>query len=284
MIEETRIIVEAIEGLQQESNLFKEYIFPIVSAFFSAILGAGIAYYFFHYQEELKVEKSKIDNANKWLLLADEALHNLITIKSNYHNRISTSPIQRMLGIPTILFHKHLIPDTFTTLNFIIPKNKKDDCPKWSEIARIRAMINNYNYLQSLWLKRNELERPIKEEVLKKNSKDKAYVNVSLEEIINCVGESKLVPLLDLNEIVIILTDDLILEFSDFLINFPNYIETLINQKKISKYGNIITYTIDSNNKLVDMLKRSPEADYSEISDLFGRSADELNQKYKTGY
>ena len=59
MIEETELLVRAIESLRQDENLFKDYIFPIASAFFSALLGAGVAYFTLKYQEDIKIEKRK---------------------------------------------------------------------------------------------------------------------------------------------------------------------------------------------------------------------------------
>jgi hypothetical protein len=44
MNEEAELIVKAIESHRVESTWFKGYLFPIVSGFFSGILGAFIAY------------------------------------------------------------------------------------------------------------------------------------------------------------------------------------------------------------------------------------------------
>lgn len=56
MHNETELIVNAIESLRQEGSIFKDYIFPIASAFFTS---AGIAYKSFRYQDDIKIEKEK---------------------------------------------------------------------------------------------------------------------------------------------------------------------------------------------------------------------------------
>jgi hypothetical protein len=43
--EETELLVNAIEALKQEPNYIKDYIFPIASALFTSVLGAGIAFF-----------------------------------------------------------------------------------------------------------------------------------------------------------------------------------------------------------------------------------------------
>ena len=66
MNQETTLIVNAIESLSKEHSVFKEYLFPIFGAFFTSLLGAGVAYFSFGYQEYIKIEKEKIDIINKW--------------------------------------------------------------------------------------------------------------------------------------------------------------------------------------------------------------------------
>jgi hypothetical protein len=283
MHDETELIVNAIESLRQEGSIFKEYIFPIASAFFTSLLGAGIAYKSFRYQEDIKIEKEKMDIANKWTLLADEARSNLISIKQNYHGKLTENPFQRAAAIPTILFTAKPIVEDYSQLSFLVPKQSSDDYPKWSQIPRIRTVIHNYNYVQELWLKRNEIERPIREKVVQQYS-TKAFVDVSPEQIFECAGEASSVLLVDLTEKAIKLTDDLLIELDDFRANFPVYVKTHINTKRLKRYGSVLTYSIDKNEILLAMLKKSPNTDYSSVTTLFGATTEELKQRYSTGY
>lgn len=58
-------LIEAISSLKQETNYFKEYIFPITMAFFSSFIGALLAYFVFRRQESIVAEKLKLDTINK---------------------------------------------------------------------------------------------------------------------------------------------------------------------------------------------------------------------------
>lgn len=283
MHNETELIANAIESLGQEGSIFKDYIFPIASAFFTSLLGAGIAYKSFRYQEDIKIEKEKMDTANKWTLLADEARSNLISIKQNYHGNLTNNPIQRTAAIPTILFTAQPIVEDFSRLSFLVPKQPSDEYPKWSSIPRIRTMIHNYNYVQELWLKRNEIERPIKEKIVQKYS-TQAFANVSCEQIFECVGKANFGSLVDLTEKVITLTDDLIIELDDFLANFSMYVKTHINSERLKRYGSVLNYSNNGNKKLLAMLEKSPVTDYSSVTGLFGATIDQLKQRYSTGY
>lgn len=283
MQEETKLIVQAIESLRSETDLFKDYMFPIASAFFSALLGGAIAYLFFRYQEEIAVEKSKMNTANKWTLLAEEARSTLISIKLNYHGLLTECPIQRAFAIPSVLFSTKPIIESYAELSFITPKKGSTEIKKWSQIPRIRAMIHNYNYVQELWLKRNEVERPIKEAVLKAYS-DRAFVDVTLAEVIESVGTVQLSSLVDLTEHVVKLTDDLLLELDGFLADFPIYMKALVKAERIKTYGSVLTYSNNGSEKLLGILKKSPSADYQLITGLFGANAEDIKKRYTTGY
>uniref|UniRef100_Q3AT70 Uncharacterized protein n=1 Tax=Chlorobium chlorochromatii (strain CaD3) TaxID=340177 RepID=Q3AT70_CHLCH len=282
---ETAQIVHAIESLKQAPNFIKDYIFPIANAFFTSLLGAGIAYFTLRYQEVIQIEKDKMDTVNKWTLLVDEARSSLLAIKSNYHGNLTDSPIQRALAIRTVLFTATPINEEYLHLFFLIPKatEKKCEYQKWSQISIIRTMVLNYNNLLKLWIKRNEVERPIKEKLLQKYSQN-AYADVNTDQIIECIGAANFASLVDLTEHVIKLTDDLLVEFDNFLHEFPNYAKTLINTKRLKRYGSILTYSNNSNKKLLSMLEKSPTSNYESVIKLFGMTVEQLREKYKTGY
>ena len=283
MHNETELIVNAIESLRQEGGIFKDYIFPIASAFFTSLLGAGIAYKSFRYQEDIKIEKEKMDTANKWILLAYEARSSLIAIKQNYYGMLTEHPVQRTLVIPTILLTTRPIVEDYSQLSFLVPKLLNDEYPKWSQIPIIIAMIHNYNHVQELWLKRNEIEKPIKEKIMKQYATE-AFADVNLEQIFLCVDKANFAMLVDLTEYVIRLTDDLLVELDDFIANFPVYAKTHINSEKLKRWGSVLTYSNNGNEKLIAMLEKSPNVDYSTLTTLFGKTTDQLNQRYSTDY
>lgn len=283
MQEETKLLIKAIESLKSEPTIFKDYVFPIASAFFSSILGGVIAVLFFRYQERIAQEKSKMNAANKWILLADEARATLISIKHNYHGALTDNPIQRALAIPTVLFSSQPIKENYSELSFIVPRAEDGTIHKWSQIPRIRSMISNYNYLQELWLKRNDIERPIKETLLKKST-DKAHVDITLDEVLECVGPVDLCSLIDMTEQVVKLTDDLLVELDNFLTEFPTLVKSIINTNKIKGYGSVLTFSSEGNVVYQEFLQKSPSSNFEAIEGLFGASKEALRKRYDTGY
>jgi hypothetical protein len=285
MHQETELLVNAIESLQHDSSLFKDYLFPIASALFTSLLGAGIAYFTLRYQESIQIEKEKMNTTNKWTLLAEEARSTLISIKGNYNEKLSDNPFQRISAIPSILFHATPIIEKYEELSFIIPKSgsKLSDAEKWSQIFRIRTMISNYNYVLELWNQRNEIERPIKLKIMKQ-AKGQAFVNMNQIELIDLIGASEISVLIDLTERVVKLTDDLIIETDDFLEKFPAYAKTLVNTDRLKKYGSVLKYSNNGNERFLNLIKRVSEVDYTYLEDLFGQSAEELKKGHLTGY
>lgn len=282
MHEETELLVKAIEGLKQEPNYIKDYIFPIASALFTSVLGAGIAFFTLRHQEEIQFEKEKMNNANKWTLKIEEARASLIAIKGNYSGELLSDPFQRISAIPTILFHALPIAEDYQDLSFIVPKEGQES-EKWSQITQIRAMVSNYNYILKLWEQRNDLNQAFKEKLLQAHGNN-AHMKLSINDVIQAVGRADVVILIDLNERVIKLTDDLIRETDDFLSKFPKYAKSKIKYKRLKKYGSILTFSNNDNKKLLEIIERSPEVDFSPVEDLFGSTAEEINKRHETGY
>lgn len=285
MHQETGLIVKAIESLRQEPSYFKDYIFPIASAFFTSLLGGAIAYFTLRHQEHIQIEKEKLNFANKWILLAESARSNLLAIKGNYHGKLSDNPMQRAAIIPSIPLHAEPIRESLQDLSFIVPVENKSipDYPKWSQILRIRTMIENYNCLLKLWDQRNEINQPIKEQLLGRYP-ERAYATLSKEEVIEIIGAASLSVLIDLTEKAVRWTDDILVELDDFLSGFPKYAKEKIDVKKLKRYGSVLTYSNNGNEKLLALLKKTPDADFEPVKDLFGMSSEELSKRYKTGY
>jgi hypothetical protein len=283
--QETELIVTAIESLKQEPNFFKDYIFPIASAFFTAILGAVIAYFTLNKQEKIQIEKSKMNAANKWTLDIEQARSCLIAIKGNYNGKLSNKPMQRLGATPSILFHAEPIIENFQDLSFIVPNQniENSDLPKWSQIPRIRHMVSNYNYLLKMWTQRNESNEKFKQSLLKSMG-GKAHDTLSLPDIEKAVSTADLVVLIEFTEQCIVLTDQIIIELDDFLSEFPDFVKTKIEIKKLKKYGSIITYLNNDNQNLLDIIKKEPKADFSSVAHLYGQTVEEIEKRHKTGY
>lgn len=283
--QDSQLIVTAIESLQQTPNFFKDYIFPISSAFFTSILGAVIAYFTLSHQENIQIEKEKMNTSNKWTIEIEQARAGLIAIKRSYNDNLTDLPLERLAAVPCIMFHARAIPETFHELSFIVgnKEDSKSELPKWSQIPRIRSMVYNYNYLLKLWERRNEVNQKFQTTVLESVGGE-AYANFTREGIEKIIGRRELVLLIDFTERCISLTDDLIIELDSFLLDFPSYVKTRVNLKKLKKYGTILNYSHNSNEALLKLLEKSPQPDFSSLEDLFGDTNENIKKTYKNRY
>lgn len=285
MNEEIKALVEAIASLKQEPSYFKDYIFPLATGLFSSLLGAGVAYFTIKHQDYSELQKSRVQAINDWLLSAEGALQSLISIKQNYHGKLDSNPFQRAMEIRSLIGNTRIIDKDITNLAFIVPRKVEPDTHniKWRQIPRIRSMVQNYNLIVDTWNKRAEVDRPIKEKLLQDYSQ-LAYAHVNREQIFNSVGAANLTLLIGITEKAIKLTDDLILEYHDFLQHFPEMAKTLITKKYSDKYGPILTFSTDGNPILVNLMEKSIEVDFSVLAQLFGESEEKVRAEYETGY
>ena len=276
------MIVKAIDGMRQQPDYFKDYIFPIVSAFFSSLLGAGAAYLTLRHQDGLQIEKDKLVASNKWILKADQALQELVAIKKNYHGVLTQMPIQRLLSIPSILLYAKPMVGDYQDLSFIAPKGG-GDYHEWSQIPRIRAMFSNYNYVLSLWRERNELNQRMKEKLLAEYGDD-MHRGISKEQILKAVGKPDLQVIIDLSEKLIRLTDDVICELNAFLVGFPEYLKSVIQTTRLKRFGTILLFSANENPALMELMKKSPKVDFTTVEDIFDRTAEDIMKRHETGY
>lgn len=277
-------LIHNLESSKPASNLFSDYVFPIVSAFFGSLFGGLVAYCIFLRQEKLQIEKNKMDAANQWTLIAEESFTTLLTIKINYQDLLNDNPIQRAMAIPTILLQAQPITTSISNLSFLTPKaDDKRNIEKWSQLPRIRTMKANFNLVLSYWQKRNELDRPIKEKVVREFSNGGA-ATLNAAQLIDCIGGFDLTSLIDLTECTIKLTDDLILEFQDFLLEFPKFAKTQIDENLIKSYGTVMTISLEGNTHIQKLVQRTPKPNFRYIEDLFRATSEEIEKKYETGY
>ena len=257
----------------------------IAAALFTSILGGTIAFLTLKYQENLQIEKDKLDTVNKWTLIAEEALASLISLKHNYLGKLDDNPINRALKVPSIIHTTKEIHEDVVNLAFIVPKlnDLASQNIKWRKITLIRAMLKNYNFLIGVWNKRNEVDRPIKV-ALKERHPELSDIGVSKQEVIDCIGEIKLNELIDLTENVVNYTDALIIELHDFVVNFPIVVKPFIKTKKLKRYGEVLTYSDVQTPALIKSLPKESEVNYNSLAEIFGEDAVKLKLDYSTGY
>ncbi|MGL1933128.1 MAG: hypothetical protein OCC45_15445 [Desulfotalea sp.] len=269
------LIVKAIEGLQ--SNYVTNYILPIGTVLISGLLGGGVAYYSLHNQEKNKIEIQKIDSINNTIISVIEIRTRLISIKENYIGKITNEPIQRVLNIPSLLLNETKIDVNLGRLSFLAPNKKATEIQKWESITLISTLFSNYNLLQNILVKRNEM-------ILDLFSKLEKYMGIPLDlkKLEDTLGKGTILKLIDLTELSLMLVDELIIETSDFLIEFHKIAKTKIDPTVLRKYGTILQIILPESNK--DFIAKTPEVDLDLLSQILGRPVDELTKKYRPIY
>ncbi len=288
MSNEFQLLIDTIKALKPEDSVVKDYVFPIATAFFSSLLGGAVAYFTFKHQDAVLFEKEKLNTANKWTILANEAFYSLLAIKQNYYEKLTvdpdpTNPYHRILAVPPIRMQISQINESLSGLVFISQKKEPEnpEHSKWSQISLVQILFSNYNLLINAWERRNELDPTVRSKLLAAYS-NQAFCNINTEMIRSCIDPKELVSLIDLTERVIDLTDGLIIELIDFLKNFPVLAESRIQMEKIKNYGTILK--LQPSKESAYLHKKCTEANFELISDIFGYSAAELKNRYKTIY
>lgn len=273
---EEQLIAEAILQLKQESNVIKDYIFPIAMALVSSLIGAIVGYRIYLRQEKLTAERRKLDILNKWILIADEIHQSLLATKYNYYGNLTSHPYQRFLAVPSIIGMGQNYQFEYHELVFITDQKET----KWLNVAYLRTLFANYNTLLSMWNIRNEINDKVRIQFFKANNLNIVYADLSDEEIESKINQSDLSCLIDLTERSLRLTDDLIIEFYKFLNEFPAAVSRKIDLNLLKNYGFILHLDLKTNKAIHLLLEECPLPDYKKISKITGRTEEELMARY----
>lgn len=274
---EEQLIAEAILQLKQESNILKDYIFPIAMALFSSLIGALMGYWIYLRQERVAIEKRKLEIINKWILMADEIQQSLIAIKFNYHKKLCNDPLKRLFAIPYILIDEKIFDFPYQELVFL----SDNSTSKWNNIPYIRTLFSNYPSIICMLKARNETIEKIKIRLLASTPLNTSFVDLDFQTILNLSDQSELAKALDLSEWLIVLIDSLIGEFDHFLNEFPEIAKQKIDFKFIKGYGSILTYKPNKNDEFNLILEKAPLPDYKKISKILGQTEEELMARYR---
>ncbi|MEZ8244145.1 hypothetical protein [Vibrio splendidus] len=276
----TQEIVAAIESLQ--SNPIKDYIMPMGGVFVSGLLGMGVAYYTVNRQEKTKLELHKVETINETLLLAQEMRARLISIKQNYVQNLNSEPISRMLAIPPILLTEHRVEMHLSRLAFMVPSSKQENVSKWESIDYVATLFSNYNFLLEIWKKRNEIIIGLQPKL-----SELFRVGLNFDNLVEAIGEATLVQLSDLTERAVVMTDDVLIEVSCFLIGFGTISKSHVDDKVTKNLRRTIQVTLPDSSTYplaVDMLSRAPELDFIAASHLHNMPIDLLKERYRPLY
>lgn len=307
MNQEALIIAKSILELKQENDVIKDYLFPFFVAFFSALLGAGVAYIFNKRHERFRVERERFDLANKILTDAVSGLNCLVSIKSNYLGLTSSDPLKRAFEVPIILMNERLLNVDVSRYYFIGPVQTSNFTFKqkfvrwinykvihvkpfqptteelgrsWRNLMRISAFVSNYNYILTTLEKRNRLNEEIKEDI-QKACEVYGYNprKVTLDFVCKHIDGAKISQHVHLTEFLIALLDHVLKEMDSFVTQFPEIAESNIEMKMIGSRAKVVRIINDRPAYLASLIPiKSP--DYVRLSAIVGRDLKETKLVY----
>jgi len=288
---ETMEITKAIAELGKD-NIWKDYIIPLALPLVSALFGFLIAWFTIWYQEKSKANSKNITTTNEWVLSAESAAQNLISLKQNYFDALEegegvgnarkSHPLFRLMVVPRIPVDTPTIepPNKMSDLVFFLDALKageNTDLKSWLNIPRLGAWRSNYLTAISIWRKRNEeLDKYLP--ILSEFNASSFGEEVLMERIAERIGRENIEMLMDLTEQAIHITDILIKESNDILQSLPDLIKPIIKGPKggakLLKFGEMAVMRKRYSLKIADV-------DYELLAESSGRSPEDLRQRYQ---
>ncbi|NIG21293.1 hypothetical protein F3J37_21710 [Pantoea sp. Al-1710] len=300
------LIKSLIEATQQD-HPFKDFIFPVVSSLFSAIMGGLIAIYINNQQEISKAEKDKFKCSMHLMFTIIESLNNLITVKENYRNIDTKNPYLRLWIFPETLLKADRISIDLPDFSFIkelktcnfsrkermkrfishsifrkaVEKPSNLELGKsWRNLSRLSALISNYNTAIYQIEKRNVLDddarKKVHDYIKDKSIKDDASFQMALHA---CLSDKEIHNLIDLTELTISLIDHVIKEMDSFVREFPDIAESNINLSKLKTGKRLIRYNNDRQ-AYAYCLKKNIEPDFHLLASLFRVDIESIKKRY----
>lgn len=303
MSHDAEIIAQAITAIKPTPDYLKDYIFPFVIAFFSALLGGISAIYINRHQELKNIAKENYISANQVFLLAQECLSNLVAIKYNYEDIKSDHPLVRAGHFPTIITNLDDVTFNAHSLYFIrtIPTankkawqklvgfikyrilRKKIEQPSaeelrksWRNIVKISSMFGNYNQVMGLLRMRNSMNEEVKQLLSEGNN---IMLYAPIEEVRKRIGDKLCGGFVDVTESVISLTDYVMQELHNFLLEFSEIAESNIELKRIKEWGRFPIYK-NTQEAFLECMKTIIKPNYKILSEYTGAPEEKLRNKY----
>ncbi|MGL5968734.1 MAG: hypothetical protein ACRCZ6_16565 [Kluyvera sp.] len=297
------LIAQAILATKQNVDTFKDYIFPVMMAFSSAFVGGVVAYRFNLRQERIREERAKFSAVSKLQLKMMSCLNDLIAIKvNNFIDLDSDNPIQRTMSVGIILSDSRPVDFDFSSLSFIksiptanLPLNERisnflkyrvlrrsrilpsaiEIGKSWRDLNRLVGCIGNFNYIYTILKERNVLRKEVEDKLHSAN----LSLHFTYEQLISVFEEHKLIKLVDLTEMLFVLTEFIINEINSFLKEFPDIAESNI-ELSLMGGGGLLRFSSDGRPLFEKALNPVVKPNYGVLSELMGASVEELKQRY----
>ena len=255
-------------------------LFAIIVSFIAAGVPAISAYYLWQHQEFVKSVKSKIDTTNTWTLKFNNAADALGAIKDNYRGNLNTHPALRVFNVMSIITVAEPIKLDIEDLTFLVPKTNDLEAQKIvsRDLGYINALLNNINLVLLIWRRRNKLINDFKREIYSK-AKIEFGGGIGVKEIVKHAEPAELDNLIHMTEYLISRTDDLIIETSIFVKNFPIESMKVIGNSLVKKYGTIIVYDKMQEGKM-ELIERCIAVDLHAMSAITKMPLEEIKEMF----
>ncbi|RWX52854.1 hypothetical protein EDI28_25020 [Photobacterium chitinilyticum] len=273
------LVVEAINGLK--SNVFKDYIFPIGTLGISAFVGLKTSFYAIRYSEDVKADIHKIKVLNQTLLSANQIRSSLMAIKTNYYGKIQSHPIQRALAIPPLASTPIIPQFNPVDLSFLADQISLNNLEehKWIRIEYIDTLFRNFHNVVQQWQLLTNEKRSVAPQL-----NGLMGIGLNTEQLINALGREKLCKLIDLTEQTLLLTDQLLIEISCFLIAFPDISGEFVSKQNRKRYGGMLRFELPDKSDAKSLLSACPPLDFAECASVLGTTIEELKHRYRPIY
>ncbi len=309
MDQESLLLAKSVIEANQQVNPLKDYIFPVVLSFLSAVVGGFVATHIHNLQEASKAEKEKFNNSMRLTFQVIESINNLVAIKSNYRHIDTSNPYLRFWQFPEILLKLNRLEINLSDFSFIkqvqtcnfstyekarrfinnkifrrkIKKPSELELGKsWRNLSRLSAMISNYNAIVYHIDKRNFLDDEARKKV-HDFIKARKIAGASFESAIHsCLTDKEIFNLIDLTELTISLIDHVIKEMDSFAREFPEIAESNIDISKLRIGKKIIRYK-NHRPAYTDMLMKTIEPDFILLASIFGDNIESVKKRYTLG-
>lgn len=304
MTQDSLLIAKAILALKQDGNFLKDYIFPIAMSLFSALVGGCVAFFINMTQDSRKRERERYFNANKLIFKVVDCSNFLVSAKSNYLSLQSRNPYERAFLIPEMLIRTETVSFDISdygfisnrkTCNFTLPEkvyrffyfkilkkpsdgmSKEELGKSWRNLARINALIYNYNLILFYIEKRNKLDEVMREVLM--NYLDKEPATSVYDACEKCFSRKSIINLIDISEMIISLIDHLIIEMDSFIKEFPLVAESNIELSMVGKGVKVIK--VDNNRPMyLKCLEPVEKPDFNELAKILGGNLDDIKFRY----
>lgn len=270
--------IRDLRRAEEESAQLRQSYF---GTFLSTFLALCSAIAVFYWQERYKIYRQNLSVANKWTVACLEMISSLARYKRVYVQTVNSSadPIRRLLQIPQI--HGELSEYRFEVSELIFLVDKEQDKNHWDKLSRIHAIFDNFRLVKNLWQRHSTNWEEIRECALRRNGTVDAGI-IDLKFLESILPPEKIVSHVLVCELAMKLTDDLLLECSEFITNFPPLVSRRLKRKKYFKLGKLLYVKLHSRYKV--MLEPILPPDLASIQAYGGLSKEFVEARLTTVY